>query len=59
VHEIKDDGYRLIARRDAAGVRLLTRNGHDWTYRYPTAQPRSHSSGVPVLHHRWRSSDRL
>ena len=32
VHEIKHDGYRLMARRDpiAIGVRLLTRNGHDW-----------------------------
>jgi bifunctional non-homologous end joining protein LigD len=35
VHEIKHDGFRLIARRDGAGVRLLTRNGHDWTERYP------------------------
>jgi bifunctional non-homologous end joining protein LigD len=24
-----------MARRDAAGVRLLTRNGHDWSARYP------------------------
>ena len=30
VHEIKHDGYRLMARRDAlsVGIRLLTRNGH-------------------------------
>jgi ATP-dependent DNA ligase len=35
VHEIKHDGYRLMARRDGAGVRLLTRNGHDWSPRYP------------------------
>jgi bifunctional non-homologous end joining protein LigD len=35
VHEIKHDGYRLIARRDGAGVRLLTRNGHDFSERYP------------------------
>ena len=34
LHEIKHDGYRLMARRNAAGVRLLTRNGHDWTGRY-------------------------
>ena len=27
VHEIKHDGFRLMARRDPAGVRLLTRNG--------------------------------
>ena len=36
IHEIKHDGYRLIARRDGAGVRLLTRNGHDWSNRYPS-----------------------
>jgi ATP-dependent DNA ligase len=35
VHEIKHDGFRLMARRDAAGVRLLTRNGIDWTERFP------------------------
>jgi ATP-dependent DNA ligase len=35
LHEIKHDGFRLMAHRDAAGVRLLTRNGHDWTYRFP------------------------
>src|SRR5262245_4371055 len=34
-HEIKHDGFRLMVRRDPAGVRLLTRNGHDWTDRYP------------------------
>jgi bifunctional non-homologous end joining protein LigD len=35
IHEIKHDGFRLMARRDAAGMRLLTRNGHDWSPRYP------------------------
>jgi ATP-dependent DNA ligase len=35
IHEIKHDSFRLMARRDAAGVRLLTRNGHDWAARYP------------------------
>jgi bifunctional non-homologous end joining protein LigD len=35
LHEIKHDGYRMIARRDAAGIRLITRNGHEWTDRYP------------------------
>jgi ATP-dependent DNA ligase len=29
IHEIKHDGFRIMARLDAAGVRLLTRNGHD------------------------------
>ena len=32
---IKHDGFRLIARRDGAGVRLITRNGHDFSGRYP------------------------
>ena len=34
--EMKFDGYRLLARIDAAGaVRLVTRNGLDWTARMP------------------------
>ena len=35
IHEIKHDGFRLIARRDAAGVRLITRKGNDFTSRFP------------------------
>ena len=35
IHGIKHDGYRLMARRDSVGIRLLTRNGHDWAPRYP------------------------
>src|SRR4030081_3766644 len=35
VHEIKHDGYRMIVRRDGKRVRLFTRNGHNWTDRYP------------------------
>jgi bifunctional non-homologous end joining protein LigD len=35
VHENKHDGYRLMARRDPVGIRLLTRNGNDWSPRYP------------------------
>jgi ATP-dependent DNA ligase len=35
IREIKHDGVRMMVRRDAAGVRLLTRNGHDWADRYP------------------------
>jgi bifunctional non-homologous end joining protein LigD len=35
VHEIKRDGYRMMARRDSAGIRLLTRNGYDWGQKYP------------------------
>jgi ATP dependent DNA ligase domain len=35
IHEIKHDGYRLMARRDPAGTRLLTRNGYNWATRFP------------------------
>jgi hypothetical protein len=35
IHEIKHDGYRLMARRDPVSIRLLTRHGHDWTTRFP------------------------
>jgi bifunctional non-homologous end joining protein LigD len=33
VHEIKHDGYRLIARRDGGRVRLYNRRGYDWSDR--------------------------
>ena len=35
IHEIKHDGFRLMARRDPVGIRLITRRGNDWTNRYP------------------------
>ncbi|MFC5067554.1 DNA ligase D [Flaviflagellibacter deserti] len=35
VHEVKFDGYRLQARLDHGNVQLLTRNGLDWTHRFP------------------------
>jgi bifunctional non-homologous end joining protein LigD len=35
IHEIKHDGYRMIVQREGKRVRLFTRNGHDWTERYP------------------------
>ena len=35
IHEIKHDGFRIMARRGGAGVRLFSRNGHDFTSRFP------------------------
>jgi bifunctional non-homologous end joining protein LigD len=35
IHEIKHDGYRLIARKRDGRVRVFTRNGFDWSDRYP------------------------
>ena len=34
IHEIKHDGFRIMARRDG-GVRLITRHGNDFTARFP------------------------
>jgi ATP-dependent DNA ligase len=33
VHEIKHDGFRVIARKDGARVKLYSRPGNDLTYR--------------------------
>ena len=38
LHEIKFDGYRLLARIDGGKVRLKTRSGFDWTAKFPTVQ---------------------
>jgi ATP-dependent DNA ligase len=35
LHEIKHDGFRIMARRDDNGVRLYTRNGYDFAGRFP------------------------
>ena len=35
VHEIKHDGYRIIARKIGERVQLLTKGGYDWAKRYP------------------------
>ena len=35
LHEIKLDGYRIVARVDAGETQLTTRNGNDWTARAP------------------------
>ena len=51
-HEIKHDGYRLIVQREGKRVRLLTRNGHDWTDRYPLIiEPAQEPPNL--IHPRW------
>ena len=35
LHEIKYDGYRLLARIEDGKVRLITRGGLDWTAKFP------------------------
>jgi bifunctional non-homologous end joining protein LigD len=38
VHEIKFDGYRLLARVDHGRVTLKTRSGLDWTGKFPSVK---------------------
>jgi|SRR5579862_1453176 len=38
IHEIKHDGFRIMARRDAKGVRLICRKGNGLTRRFPFIQ---------------------
>jgi len=35
LYEIKFDGYRIVARIDGKDIRLITRNGNDWSHRLP------------------------
>src|SRR5262245_57544835 len=35
LHEIKHDGFRVIARKDGEQVRLYSRPGNDLTHRFP------------------------
>lgn len=46
LHEVKLDGYRILARVVDGAVTLTTRNGHDWTSRLPAL--RDAVSALPV-----------
>src|SRR3954464_288375 len=35
IHEVKYDGWRILARKDGDRVRLWSRNGRDWTADFP------------------------
>jgi len=35
LHEIKHDGYRIVSRIEEGEVRLVSRNGKDWTKEFP------------------------
>jgi len=45
--EMKFDGYRMLARIDGSEVRLITRNGHDWTGRMPSLARAVAALGLP------------
>jgi bifunctional non-homologous end joining protein LigD len=52
LHEIKHDGFRVIARKDGAKVRLYSRPGNDLTYRFPLIVESLGSAALAVLRHR-------
>jgi hypothetical protein len=47
IHEIKHDGFRILARKDARSVRLFTRNGYDFPARFPMIA--AAVEGLPVV----------
>jgi len=49
LHEIKHDGFRIIARKDGQRVRLYSRPGNDLTRRYFLFQSVYCSESMPVL----------
>ena len=55
IHEIKHDGYRLIVQREGKRVRLFTRNGHDWTDRFPRIVGAALRNRNIIVRDRWRS----
>ncbi|GAA4322543.1 hypothetical protein GCM10023144_02600 [Pigmentiphaga soli] len=46
-YEVKFDGYRLLARIEDGQVRLVTRNGNDWTARMPDLAAALAQAGWP------------
>ena len=54
LHEIKHDGYRLIIQRDGSRMRLFTRNGHDWSERYPVDHGGRAAKPEHFFRDRWR-----
>jgi bifunctional non-homologous end joining protein LigD len=46
VHEIKYDGYRIGCLIDKKGVRLISRNGKDWTHVFPSIAEAAKKLGV-------------
>jgi len=47
VFEIKFDGYRMLARAEGGQVRLITRNGNDWTGELSELAAALHAMDLP------------
>jgi ATP-dependent DNA ligase len=51
IHEIKHDGYRLMAKRDPVGIRLQTRRGNDWSERLRAGRLQRRKKMIEFLTH--------
>jgi ATP-dependent DNA ligase len=49
IHEVKQDGYRLMVRRDGDRVRCFTKNGHDRADRFPSIVEAARSINTTFL----------
>src|SRR6187399_2933097 len=54
VHEIKHDGFRIVARRVGGVVRLQTKHDYDYAERYPLIVEANRASKGFVDRHRRR-----
>ena len=52
LHEIKHDGFRILARKDGDQVKLITRNGYDFASRYALIVDAIASLPVETRHRR-------
>lgn len=46
IHELKLDGYRILTHKHGDAITMRTRNGLDWTDRFPSLAPEL--AGLPV-----------
>jgi hypothetical protein len=49
IHEIKHDGFRILAHRRGRSTRLVTRNGHDLADRFPLVTEATFSLSPALL----------
>ena len=54
IHEVKHDGYRVQLVIERGNVRLYTRNGYDWSDKFPGIVSGSRNAPLPVGHYRRR-----
>jgi bifunctional non-homologous end joining protein LigD len=54
LHEIKHDGFRIIARKDGERVRLYSRPGNDFTRRFPLIVDALRAPALALVRNCWR-----